>query len=132
MAWGSCSPGTKKVAEDDRIKRRAPRIQPFVAPCRVLDGPRQFAGYLTDLSIGGAQVSVGVRPPEPGTSVVLQVRLGGRFSATRLPSEVRWARLQEAENTYSFGVAFKDLTPAEQETLEAALKEFRKRAAELA
>ena len=40
-------------------KRRTPRIQPFVAPCRILEdpGPRPLAGYLTDLSTRGAQVS---------------------------------------------------------------------------
>ena len=121
------------MIDEHAIKRSAPRIQPFVTQCRVLDGSRVFSGYLTDLSIQGAQVNVTVRPPEPGATVVLQVRLAGRPSRTRLPSEVRWVRSEAgAEGGHSFGVAFRDLTADERQTLEAVLEDIRKRVAELA
>ncbi len=78
-------------------------------------------------------MSVGVRPPEPGSTVVLRVRLAGRLSPTRLPSEVRWVRPQaEAAGGHCFGVAFQNLTSEEKQTLEAVLEDVRRRAAQLA
>ena len=111
-------------------KRRTPRIQPFVAPCRVLEepGPRPLAGYLTDLSTRGAQVSTQGLPPVPETAVVLEVRLGSEAAARRLPARVRWVRAAEHGDWHSFGLTFEAVSTAEQRLLEAVVEEFRRRA----
>jgi len=112
-------------------KRKAPRVQPFVVPCRVIDGPRRFSAYLTDLSLEGAQVSAGVAAPTPGTTVVLEVRLGRQVAPPRLSAEVVWTR-GAGGLRHAFGVTFKGLRPDARRVLEAALEEFRRRAAMLA
>jgi PilZ domain-containing protein len=114
-------------------KRRTPRIQPFVAPCRVLEepGPRPLAGYLTDLSTRGAQVSTQSLPPHPEAAVVLEVRLGSEPTITRLPARVKWARAAEHGDWHTFGLTFEAIDTAELRVLEAVVEEFRRRAAQV-
>jgi hypothetical protein len=115
-------------------KRRTPRIQPFVVPCRVLEepGPRALAGYLTDLSPRGAQVSTQGLPPTPEAAVVLEVRLGSEpTAATRLPARVKWVRAAEHGDWHAFGLTFEAISAAEQTLLESVVEDFRRRAAQL-
>jgi hypothetical protein len=118
------------MAED---KRRTPRIQPFVAPCRVLEepGPRGLAGYLTDLSPRGAQVATQGLPPVPEAAVVLEVRLGPDASATRVPARVKWVRAAEHGDWHAFGLVFEAVDPGEQQVLDSVVEDFRRRAAQL-
>ena len=114
-------------------KRQTPRIQPFVVPCRLLEepGPRVVAGYLTDLSPRGAQVSTQGLPPAPEASVVLEVRLRSQPAATRLPARVKWVRAAEHGDWHAFGLTFEALSAAEQHVLESVVEDFRRRAAQL-
>ena len=114
-------------------KRRTPRIQPFVAPCRVLEepGPRPLAGYLTDLSTRGAQVSTQGLPPTPEATVVLEVRLGTPPAARKLPARVKWVRAAERGDWHAFGLTFEAISPAEQQVLDTVVEDFRRRAAQL-
>ena len=114
-------------------KRQTPRIQPFVAPCRVLEepGPRPLGGYLTDLSLRGAQVSTQGLPPAPEAAVVLEVRLGTEPAATRLPARVKWVRAAERGDWHAFGLTFEAIDAAGQRALEAVVEDFRRRAAQL-
>jgi hypothetical protein len=114
-------------------KRRTPRIQPFVAPCRVLEepGPHPLAGYLTDLSPRGAQVSTQGLPPAPEAAVVLEVRLGSEPAVARLPARVKWVRAAEHGDWHAFGLTFEAISAAEQSMLETVVEEFRRRAAQL-
>jgi hypothetical protein len=119
------------MAED---KRRTPRIQPFVASCRVLEdpGPRPLSGYLTDLSPRGAQVSTQGLPPTPEAAVILEVRLGNDAAPSRLPARVRWVRPAEHGDWHAFGLTFETLSAAELARLESVVQDFRRRAAQLA
>ena len=45
------------AGSDAKDKRQTIRIQPFVTPCKVIDGETRYVGYLTDLSTRGARVS---------------------------------------------------------------------------
>lgn len=113
--------------------RRTPRIQPYVAPCRVIDGARRLAAYVTDLSLAGARVCCDAQPPGPGTPVVLEVRLGRRFPLSRLHGEVKWVRPSgKPEGGHVFGLTFAGITADEQRVVETVLEEFQRRAAELA
>ena len=114
-------------------KRQTPRIQPFVAPCRVLQepGPRPLPGYLTDLSPRGAQVSTQGLPPPPEALVVLEVRFGSDPAATQLPARVKWVRGAEHGDWHAFGLTFDAISAAEQRMLESVVEEFRRRAAQL-
>jgi hypothetical protein len=114
-------------------QRRTPRIQPFVAPCRVLEepGPRPLAGYLTDLSTRGAQVSTQALPPPPEAAVVLEVRLGSEPTVTRLTARVKWARAAEHGDWHTFGLTFEGADAAELRVLEAVVEDFRRRAAQV-
>jgi hypothetical protein len=114
-----------------RQKRQGERIQPFLAPCRVTDGDRHFAGHLIELSLEGGRVACKVPPPPPGAAVVLDVRLGEAPERTRLPAHVRWSGpAPDAGDGYLFGVTFVATDEAER-AVEAALEEFRRRAAAL-
>jgi hypothetical protein len=115
-------------------KRRAPRIQPYVAPCRVLEGTRRLTGYLADLGYQGARVHCEAPPPAVGAAVILEVRLGRRTSPrSRLLGEVKWVRARGGQAAgHMFGVTFKELTSEQQRAVESVVEEFRRRAAELA
>lgn len=110
-------------------KRRIPRIQPFVTPCRVSAGERRLSGYLIDLSPQGARVSTEVPPPASETIVVLEVRLGARAARSRLPGRVKW--IQPADDGHVFGVVFEGLSAEAERALEGVVEEFKKRAAAL-
>ena len=110
-------------------KRAAPRIPPFVAPCRVALGDRRFAGYLTDLSLRGGRVSCEEDPPVVGDPLVLEVRFRRTVAYSRLPCQVRWVRPQ-AGGGHVFGLAFQG-SGADLHAVEAVLEEFQRRAAEL-
>jgi hypothetical protein len=111
-------------------KREAPRIQPFVASCQVVDGSRRYSAYLTDLSLTGARVSCDAPPPQPDAWVTLEVRLGRPPSRVRLSAQVRWVGL--GRPAHHFGVTFHSLDDEGRRTLAAVLEEFHRRAAELA
>jgi PilZ domain len=114
-----------------REQRRGERIQPFLAPCRVLHGSRRFAGHLVELSQEGGRIACKAAPPPAGSSVVLEVRLGKEPGRTKLPAQVRWSDHQpDVQDGHVFGVTF---TAGEDgaRAISAALQEFRRRAATL-
>lgn len=113
-------------------KREAPRVAPYLAPCRVVDGERKTPGYMSDLSTKGARVACEGPVPVEGASVVLEVRLTGRSSHSRLGGLVKWSRgPEDGEELSAFGFVFHDLTPAQAAEVEAAIAEFKRRAAAL-
>jgi hypothetical protein len=117
----------------DGEKRREPRIQPYVAPCRVLDKARRVSGYVMDLSPTGSRISVESEPPAPGSSVVIEVRFSRSSPHSLLPGQVRWVKGPDGpNNTFTFGMTFEGLNPEQQQVLSAVVEEFRKRADDLA
>lgn len=113
----------------DREQRKGERIQPFLAPCRVAHGGRRFAGHLIELSREGGRVACKAAPPPQGASVVLEVRFGKEPGRTRLPAQVRWSGPQPSPpGGHVFGVTFAAADEAAR-AVEAALSEFRRRAA---
>jgi PilZ domain-containing protein len=113
-------------------KRRTQRIQPFVAPCRVLEGSRRLVGYLVDLSPQGAQVATQGTLPAVHAQVVLEVRLGRGVFHSRLPAQVLWVRGEgPGPGTKSFGLSFGRLSSEERQALEAVVEEFRRKASQL-
>lgn len=115
-----------------REQRRTPRIQPFVARCKVIDGERELPGYLADLSTRGARVSANA-PLSPGAqTVVIEVRFGRR-APTRLPARVKWLKPGTKQGEAAvFGVVFEDIGPEGEALLESVVKEFHRRAEQLA
>jgi hypothetical protein len=112
-----------------REQRKGERIQPFLAPCRVAHGSRRFAGHLIELSREGGRIACKAAPPPAGASVLLEVRFGKAPERTRLPAEVRWSGPQpNPQDGFLFGVTFAAADEAER-AVEAALDEFRRRAA---
>jgi hypothetical protein len=111
-------------------KRRTPRIQPFVVPCRVVSGERRGSAFLTDLSPMGAQVTCEFEPPATGAAVVLEVRFDRRAGTSRLPAQVKW--VQAGDRRHTFGLTFEGISADERRTLEAVVEEFRRRAAQIA
>jgi len=115
----------------EREQRRGERIQPFLAPCRVVHGSRRFAGHLVELSLEGGRVACKASPPPSGADVVLEVRFGKGPERTRLPAQVRWSGPQpDARDGHVFGVTFVAAGEAER-AVEAVLAEFRRRVAAL-
>jgi hypothetical protein len=112
-------------------KRRTPRIQPYVASCRVVRGRRRFVAYLTDLSPRGGRVACEVDPPPPGTRVVLEVKIGRRVSHSRLPAVVKWTRTASG-GTRNFGVTFQRIPAEARRALESVVEDFRRLAAQIA
>jgi hypothetical protein len=109
-------------------KRRTPRIQPYVAPCRVVRGRRRFVAYL---SPRGGRVACDVEPPPAGTRVVLEVRIGRRVSHSRLPAVVKWARRGNGD-THTFGLTFQRISAEARRGLEVVVDDFRRLAAQIA
>jgi hypothetical protein len=112
-------------------KRSTPRIQPFVAPCRVVEATRRFSGYITDLSLRGAQVTCSPLPAPEGTTIVLEVRLGPRSARLSLPGRIQWQKAAATGDTHQFGVTFEGLDTQGQTDLLAVLEEFQHRASQL-
>jgi hypothetical protein len=110
-------------------KRRTQRIQPFIARCHITEGQRRVVGYVTDISLAGAQVACDDAPPEVETPVVLEVRFAPRTAHCRLPARVRWARQDEAGHVC--GLTFGDVSPSDRATLEGVIERIRLRADQL-
>jgi hypothetical protein len=111
-------------------KRKAPRIQPYVAPCRVAHGSRRIPGYLTDLSRLGARVACDEAPPALGEAVVLEVRFSRRAVHSPLPAVVKWSRPPGLpDEVFVVGLTFSGVSADDQRVLEGVLDEFRRRAA---
>jgi hypothetical protein len=111
-------------------KRRAQRIQPFVAPCRYVLDERRFPGFLTDLSELGGRVHTDADPPVAGTVLTVEVRLSRQAVPVRIPATVRWARPAPRGGSM-FGVSFDGMGPEEQKVVEGVVEEFRRRAASI-
>ena len=111
-------------------QRKTVRIQPFVAPCRVIAGDRGVPGYLTDLSEAGARVTCEADPPKEDSDVTLELRIGRVAARSRLGAKVEWVKGQET--THSFGLSFAGMPPEQQKALKAVVAEFRRLASEIA
>jgi hypothetical protein len=114
-----------------RDKRRTPRMQPFVVPCRIVLGMHRLSAYITDLSLGGGRVHADGEVPNPGTLVTLEVRIGKRVAHSRIPAVVKWSKAAP-KTGQDFGLTFEGLSPADQKALQAVVDEFHLRAAQIA
>jgi hypothetical protein len=112
----------------DREERQVPRVQPFVAPCRILEPAQKRQGYVTDLSTRGAQVAMATEPPEVGARVTLEIRLGGRVASLRLEATVIWHKPVATPPGFAFGLTFQELSERQFEILDSVLAEVRRRA----
>jgi hypothetical protein len=111
-------------------KRRAPRIQPFVVPCRYVLQDRRIPGYLTDLGPAGGRVHTDIEPPAVGANVVLEARLGRQATHVRIPSVVRWSQASP-RGGFVFGMSFDGIDPEARRVLETVVEEFHRRAAQI-
>lgn len=120
-------------ASQEPEKRRTPRVQPYVVPCRMeLPNGRLLTGYVTDLSPVGAQVSCDGPPPATGIQVALEVRLRRGPAWPRLQAEIKWTRPPAADGASpTCGLTFVHVDDAQRALLEEALEDFRRRAAQL-
>jgi hypothetical protein len=117
----------------EQEKRRVPRIQPYVAPCKVLDRETRVTGYVMDLSPSGARITVESDPPAHGSNVMIEVKFSRTSPNSVLPGQVRWVKGPEGPtSTFTFGMTFEGLTPEQHSVLNAVVEEFRRRAQELA
>ena len=119
------------MAPSPEEKRRTPRIQPFVAPCHVVDGERRTAGYVTELSLEGARVACDGDAPAVEMPVVLEVRLPRQAARSRLTGRVKWTQPAEGREGHTFGVTFEGMSADERASVATVLDEFRRLAAEL-
>jgi len=114
-------------------KRKAPRIQPYVAPCRLVQGGRRISGYVTDLGPLGARISCDEQPPASGEAIVLEVRFSRRALHSVLPAVIRWWQAPGAVGeSFVVGLTFSGVSPEQQRVLDGVLEEFQRRAALLA
>ena len=113
-------------------QRKTVRIQPFVAPCRVVTNERALSGYLTDLSEAGARVTCEAEAPASETAVTLELRIGRVATRSRLPARVEWVRAQEGGSGSVFGLSFAGVREEHQAALKAVVAEFRRLASEIA
>lgn len=111
-------------------KRRAARIQPFVAPCRLVHAAQRLPAYLADLSTLGARITCDAVPPPPGAAVALEVRFGREVRHSRLLAEVKWVKAM-GDGSHFLGLTFTAMGPAEREMIESVVAEFQRRAEEL-
>jgi hypothetical protein len=112
-------------------KRRTPRIQPFVAPCRYVIGGQRVSGFLTDISQRGGRIHTEAEPPPVGATLTVEARLSRQVTHVRLPATVRWGRPAPRGGSL-FGVSFDGIGPGEQKILDDVVDEFRRRAASIA
>ena len=110
--------------------RQAPRIQPFVVPCRYAVGDARVPGYLSDISVKGGRVHTDLEPPAIGATLLVEVRLRTLATHLPVPATVRWARPSE-RGGFVFGCSFDEVGPEEQKVLEAVVAEFQRRAASI-
>lgn len=114
-------------------KRRAPRVHPYVVPCHMqLPNGRLLAGYVTDLSVLGAQVHCDGPPPAVGIRVAIEVRPRRGPAWPHLQAEVKWTRPPAREgDTPVCGLTFVDLDASARARIEETIEDFRRRAAQL-
>lgn len=118
------------AAQGRREKRKTDRIQPFVTPCKVIDGERTLSAYVTDLSTRGARISSNASLGRGAQSVVIQVRLSRASAACKLPARIQWMQAGSKPGEAAvFGVTFEGVSAELQMQLEFVVKEFRRRAA---
>lgn len=110
-------------------KRSVPRVQPFIAPCLLIAGERRVGGYLTDLSPRGAQVSTEEAPPEPGSSITLEVRFTPPTPRCRVPAQVIWSK--PGASGHQCGLTFEGLGDEDRGILEEVIGRVRRLAAQL-
>ena len=115
---------------ESKDKRKTRRIEPYLAPCRILVGRRRLSGYVTNLSERGARVYCDEKPPLVGQAVLLEIRFRTGVAFSRLRAQARWVRIaSDVTGFHSFGASFRGLSPEEKQAVAGVLQEFRRRAA---
>lgn len=110
-------------------KRTLSRIQPFIVRCRIVHGARRLVGYVTDISLGGAQVSCDEEPPPVEAEVSVEIRFDRGAEPTRLAASVRWTK--PGDPGHVCGLTFVALPEAERSVVEAAIARILRRADQL-
>ncbi len=111
-------------------KRRAERIQPFVASCRYVVEDKRVPAFMTDLSTQGARIHTDHQPPPVGAHLVIEVRLGKSATHQKIPATIVWGR-PSSRGGFVCGVSFEGIGGDERAVLENVVEEFRRRAASL-
>jgi len=111
-------------------KRQAPRIQPFVAPCRYVVAGAALPGFVTDLSTRGGRIHTDGEPPAAGTPLTVEIRLSRRATRLKVPASVEWGKLSPSGG-YVFGVSFEAVPAETRDELAGVVEEFRRRAASI-
>ncbi len=110
--------------------RKATRIQPFVTPCRYVQGETRVPGFLTDISAQGCRIHTSAEPPAEGAILTLEVRLERQATHLRLSGTVRWVK-PRPRGGHVFGLSFDGITSEEQLVIDGVIEEFRRRAASI-
>jgi PilZ domain len=114
-----------------REKRSSPRVQPFVARCRLRVPGRVLVGYITDLSLRGARVAIEEQAPAAGTRLDLEVRFRDQLRHARLAAEVKWAHVAGSGGGHRVGLRFVEMGVAERTLLDRVIEEFHTQAARI-
>jgi hypothetical protein len=114
-----------------REKRSSPRVQPYVARCRLRFSGQTIPGYVTDLSVRGARVLIEDEAPAAGARRELEVRFRHALRYCRLAAEVMWARMAGAGRGKTVGVRFLEMGGEERAALDRIVEEFHAQAARI-
>jgi hypothetical protein len=114
-----------------REKRSSPRVQPFVARCRLRFPGRILVGYITDLSVRGARVAIEEQAPAAGTRLHIEVRFRNQVRHSRLAAEVKWAHAAGSPGGQRVGLRFVEMGVAERTLLGRIIEEFHTQAARI-
>jgi hypothetical protein len=116
-------------------KRTQPRFGPLVLKARVEVDGQSFEGYLTNVSVGGAFLAIGV-PPSIDAEISLSAGLPWNLGELRTRARVVWRNdAASSEDPHSpitgVGLAFTTMEAGSEEALNAYLQRFAELAAEL-
>jgi len=120
---------SKAVATDQREHPRL-RLAPTIIRAEIERDGQNLEGYLINVSLGGAFLSMDEPPPDGATSE-LHVLLPWGVGECHVQAQSVWQQKDDLDRSIGAGIAFIDLTDDAKEKLRVYLQRFEKLSAEI-
>ena len=117
------------IATDQREHRRL-QLAPTIVRAEIEQDGKRREGYLINVSLGGAFLSI-ANPPAKDTPTTLHIVLPWGIGTCEVQADAVWEQTDDQERAIGAGISFIDLSEDAKDRLQSYLDRFKELSAEI-